>query len=134
MEKRMITTDVTEEDLPLEGSLRPQTLDEYLSLIHIYPSKIEYVLVNGAECEPYITSDYRRMIEEPEKVVKGLQVILTLFDSAKGYICIEDNKPDCIAKMKELVKDIDRIEVKEMMTKYPQGCLLYTSVRHRRKK
>lgn len=85
------------------------------------PSKIEYILVNGAECEPYITSDYRRMIEEPEKVVKGLQVILTLFDSAKGYICIEDNKPDCIAKMKGLVKDIDRIEVKEMMTKYPQG-------------
>ena len=85
------------------------------------PSKIEYILVNGAECEPYITSDYRRMIEEPEKVVKGLQVILTLFDSAKGYICIEDNKPDCIAKMKELVKDIDRIAVKEMMTKYPQG-------------
>lgn len=85
------------------------------------PSKIEYILVNGAECEPYITSDYRRMIEEPEKVVKGLQVILTLFDSAKGYICIEDNKPDCIAKMKELVEDIDRIEVKEMMTKYPQG-------------
>lgn len=85
------------------------------------PSKIEYILVNGAECEPYITSDYRRMIEEPEKVVKGLQVILTLFDSAKGYICIEDNKPDCIAKMKELVKDIDRIEAKEMMTKYPQG-------------
>ena len=85
------------------------------------PSKIEYILVNGAECEPYITSDYRRMIEEPEKVVKGLQVILTLFDSAKGYICIEDNKPDCIAKMKELVKDIDRIEVKEMMTIYPQG-------------
>lgn len=85
------------------------------------PSKIEYILVNGAECEPYITSDYRRMIEEPEKVVKGLLVILTLFDSAKGYICIEDNKPDCIAKMKELVKDIDRIEVKEVMTKYPQG-------------
>lgn len=85
------------------------------------PSKIEYVLVNGAECEPYITSDYRRMMEEPEKVVKGLQVILKLFDSAKGYICIEDNKPDCIRKMKELVKDIDRIEVKELMTKYPQG-------------
>ena len=85
------------------------------------PSRIEYILVNGAECEPYITSDYRRMIEEPEKIVKGLQVILTLFDSAKGYICIEDNKPDCIAKMKELVKDIDRIEVKEVMTKYPQG-------------
>ena len=85
------------------------------------PSKIEYVLVNGAECEPYITSDYRRMLEEPEKVVEGLKVILKLFDSAKGYICIEDNKPDCIEKMQKLVKDIPRIEVKEVMTKYPQG-------------
>lgn len=85
------------------------------------PEKIEYVLVNGAECEPYLTSDYRRMLEEPEKVVDGLRIMLTLFDNAKGYICIEDNKPDCIAKMKELVKDIPRIEVKELMTKYPQG-------------
>ena len=85
------------------------------------PSKIEYVLVNGAECEPYITSDYRRMLEEPEKVVEGLKVILKLFDSAKGYICIEDNKPDCIEKMQKLVKDIPGIEVKEVMTKYPQG-------------
>lgn len=85
------------------------------------PSKIDYVLVNGAECEPYLTSDYRRMLEEPEKVVDGLRVMLTLFDHAKGYICIEDNKPECIAKMKGLVADIPRIEVKEMLTKYPQG-------------
>ncbi len=85
------------------------------------PDKIEYVLVNGAECEPYLTSDYRRMLEEPEKIVEGLRVMLTIFDHAKGYICIEDNKPDCIAKLKELVKDIPRMEVKEMMTKYPQG-------------
>ena len=85
------------------------------------PSKIEYILVNGAECEPYITSDYRRMIEEPEKVVKGLQVILTLFDSAKGYICIEDNKPDCIEKLRELTKDEPRMEVLALKTKYPQG-------------
>ena len=61
------------------------------------------------------------MMEEPEKVVEGLKVILKLFDSAKGYICIEDNKPDCIEKMQKLVKDIPRIEVKELMTKYPQG-------------
>ena len=85
------------------------------------PDKIEYVLVNGAECEPYLTSDYRRMLEEPEKIVDGLRVMLTLFDNAKGYICIEDNKPDCIEKMKALVSDIPRIEVKELMTKYPQG-------------
>ena len=86
-----------------------------------FPTHVKLAPKDPSKIEPYITSDYRRMIEEPEKVVKGLQVILTLFDSAKGYICIEDNKPDCIAKMKELVKDIDRIEVKEMMTKYPQG-------------
>lgn len=85
------------------------------------PNQIEFILVNGAECEPYLTSDYRRMVDHPEKVVDGLRVILTVFDKAKGYICIEDNKPDCIAKMKELVKDIPRIEVKELMTKYPQG-------------
>ena len=68
------------------------------------PDQIEYVLVNGAECEPYLTSDYRRMLEEPDKIVAGLEVMLKLFDHAKGYICIEDNKPDCIAKLRELVK------------------------------
>ncbi|HJB29874.1 MAG TPA: electron transport complex subunit RsxC [Candidatus Blautia faecavium] len=85
------------------------------------PSKIEYILVNGAECEPYLTSDYRRMLEEPEKIIEGLRIMLKLFENAKGYICIEDNKQDCIDKMKALVKEIPRMEVKEMMTKYPQG-------------
>lgn len=85
------------------------------------PENIEYILVNGAECEPYLTSDYRRLLEEGEQVVEGLKVMLALFDNAKGYICIEDNKPDCIRKMEELVKDIPRIEVKALMTKYPQG-------------
>ncbi len=85
------------------------------------PESIEYILVNGAECEPYLTSDYRRLLEYGEQVVEGLKVMLALFDNAKGYICIEDNKPDCIKKMESLVKDIPRIEVKTMMTKYPQG-------------
>ncbi|MBS6195622.1 MAG: electron transport complex subunit RsxC [Clostridiales bacterium] len=85
------------------------------------PEKIEYVLVNGAECEPYLTSDYRRMLEEPEKVIGGLKVILQLFDNARGCICIEDNKPDCIEKMRGLVEDEPKIEVKVMKTKYPQG-------------
>lgn len=85
------------------------------------PEKIEYILVNGAECEPYLTSDYRRMLEEPEKVIGGLKVILKLFDNAKGYICIEDNKPDCIAKISQLTVNEPRIEVKKLKTKYPQG-------------
>ena len=91
------------------------------------PDKIEYVLVNGAECEPYLTSDYRRMLEEPEKVIGGLKVMLKLFDNAKGCICIEDNKPDCIEKISEMVKNEPRIEVKALKTKYPQGaerCLI----------
>lgn len=92
------------------------------------PDKIVYVLVNGAECEPYLTSDYRRMLEQPEWIIGGLKCILKLFDNAKGYICIEDNKPDCIAKMTEMVKDEPKIEVRTLKTKYPQGaerCLIY---------
>ena len=75
------------------------------------PEKIEYVLVNGAECEPYLTSDYRRMLEQPEWIIGGLKCMLKLFDHAKGCICIEDNKPDCIEKITKMVKDEPRIEV-----------------------
>lgn len=82
---------------------------------------IDHVIVNGAECEPYLTSDYRVMMEYPEKLVGGLKVILQLFDNAKGVIGIENNKPEAIKKMKELVKDEPRIEVRELLTKYPQG-------------
>ena len=84
-------------------------------------SKIEYILVNGAECEPYLTSDYRLMMEELEKLVGGLKVILQLFDNAKGVIGIENNKPEAIKKLQELVKDESRIEVCPLQTKYPQG-------------
>ena len=82
---------------------------------------IEYILVNGAECEPYLTSDYRMMLEEPEKIVGGLKVILQLFANAKGIIGIENNKPEAIKILKDLVKDEPRIEVCELLTKYPQG-------------
>jgi electron transport complex protein RnfC len=83
--------------------------------------KIEYVIVNGAECEPYLTSDYRMMIEEPEKIVGGLKIILTLFEQAKGIIAVEDNKPAAIQKLKELTSKEPRIEVVALKTKYPQG-------------
>ena len=85
------------------------------------PEKIKYILVNGAECEPYLTSDYRIMLEQPEKLVGGLKVMLQLFDGAKGYICIEDNKPEGIAKLQELVEGEANIEVQPLKTKYPQG-------------
>ena len=84
-------------------------------------TKIDTIIVNGAECEPYLTSDYRMMLEEPESIVKGLNIILQLFDNAKGVIGIEDNKPEAIRVMTELVKDEPRITVCPLKTKYPQG-------------
>lgn len=85
------------------------------------PEKIEFVIANCAECEPYLTSDYRRMLEEPEKLVGGLKIILRLFDNARGILAVEDNKPDCIELLKKLTKDEKRISVKALKTKYPQG-------------
>ena len=85
------------------------------------PGKIHYVIANCAECEPYLTSDYRRMIEEPEKLVAGLKIILCLFEHAKGILAVEDNKPDCIRILKDLCIDEPRISVKVLKTKYPQG-------------
>ena len=85
------------------------------------PEKIEYVIANCAECEPYLTSDYRRMMEEPEKLIGGLKIILKLFDHAQGILAVEDNKPDCIALLRDLTKNESRISVKALKTKYPQG-------------
>lgn len=86
------------------------------------PSKIDHILVNASECEPYLTSDYRCLMEEPEKIVAGLSVILKLFGpSCKGIICIENNKPDAIEAMKKAAAGKDRIEVAVTKTKYPEG-------------
>ncbi len=85
------------------------------------PDKIDSIIVNCAECEPYLTSDYRKMLEEPEKLIKGLQIETALFKGAKGYLAIEDNKPDCIRLLSEKTKDIENIEVIPLKTKYPQG-------------
>lgn len=83
--------------------------------------KIDTIIVNGAECEPYLTSDYRVMLEETQRVVDGIKIMLHMFQGAKGYIGIEDNKKEAILKIKEAVKDIPNIEVKVLKTKYPQG-------------
>ena len=96
------------------------------------PDKIEYVIANCAECEPYITADYRRMLENPEELVSGMRIVLRLFNNAKGIFGIEDNKPDCIEKLRELIKDEPRMEVKALKTKYPQGAerqLIYATTK-----
>lgn len=85
------------------------------------PEKIDFIIANCAECEPYLTSDYRRMLESPEKIVGGVRAILKIFPKAKGIIAVEDNKKDAIAILKEAAKDDSNMEVMELKTKYPQG-------------
>lgn len=92
------------------------------------PSVVDHILVNGSECEPYLTSDYRCMLEFPEKIVGGLEIILKLFKpECKGVICIEDNKPKAIEVMRKAAAGKSRISVAVMKTKYPEGaerCLI----------
>lgn len=82
---------------------------------------IEYMIINAAECEPYLTADYRMMLEEPLHIIGGLKVMLKLFPNAKGIIAIEDNKPEAIELLKKHTANEDRIEIKICKTKYPQG-------------
>ncbi len=94
--------------------------------------KIDYVLINGAECEPYLTSDYRVMLEDPWRVVNGLKIALSLFDNAVGLICIENNKPKAIKMMQEYTQEEENIRVVPIKTKYPQGSekqLIYAATR-----
>ena len=90
--------------------------------IKLNPQKeIDYAIINGAECEPYLTSDHRVMLETSWMVVEGLRLIMGIVDAKKGYIAIEENKGDAIEKMSEAVKKYDNIEVVKLKTKYPQG-------------
>ena len=94
--------------------------------------KIDAIVVNAAECEPYLTCDHRMMLEKTNEIVEGLKIVLKLFPGAKGYIGIEDNKPNAIQVMKEAIKGESDIEVKSVKTKYPQGAekqLIYAVTR-----
>ncbi len=85
--------------------------------------KIDTVILNGSECEPYITADHRLMLEQPDKIVKGMKIIMNVLDVDKGFIGIEDNKKDAIKRMREAVEREGgkRIEIISLRTKYPQG-------------
>ena len=83
--------------------------------------KIDAVILNCAECEPYITCDYRLIIEIPDMVISGLRIVMQAVNVKKGYIGIESNKPNAIELVKERLKGTSDIEVVELKTKYPQG-------------
>ena len=87
--------------------------------------KVDTVLINAAECEPYITSDHRMMVDHPELIADGIEYLRKYMNEylgdAKFMICIETNKPDAIATLKETFAGKDYVEIKELVAIYPQG-------------
>jgi len=79
------------------------------------------IIINAAECEPYLTSDYRLMLERPEQLLGGIGVLLRLFPKARAVIGIEDTKPRAIRLLNALTAHEPRIRVQALATKYPQG-------------
>ena len=80
-----------------------------------------YLLINGAECEPFLTSDYRLMIEQPEQVLIGAKIMMKALDVKKCRFGVEENKPEAIAKLKSFSAQYPEIEIVPLKKKYPQG-------------
>ncbi|MDA8156482.1 MAG: electron transport complex subunit RsxC [Actinomycetota bacterium] len=83
--------------------------------------KVDVVILNGAECEPYLTADHRLMIEKPKEVIEGLRIIMRALGVNKGFVGIEDNKPDAIEAMQNAARPWPEIRVCALQVKYPQG-------------
>lgn len=79
------------------------------------------IIINGAECETYLTSDYRLMLEKPKRVVDGLRAAMRAINVHRGIIAIEDNKMEAVQAMREAARGRDGVEVCVLRTKYPQG-------------
>ena len=84
-------------------------------------SRIQEIIINGAECEGYITSDHRTMLDRTDEVVEGCRLLEKWLDVKKIIIAIEDNKPDCIEKMKAATANDEHVEVRALPCMYPQG-------------
>ena len=89
--------------------------------------EIDTLIINAAECEPYITSDHRQMLEDPDAVIGGIKTVMKFLSIPNAVIGIESNKPDAISLLSEKTASDSSITVKTLPASYPQGCLLYTS-------
>jgi len=83
--------------------------------------KIDTLIVNGAECEPYITSDYREILENSWNIMNGIYILMELLGVSKVYIGIEDNKPAAIKELTHLADTNEKIDVITLKSRYPQG-------------
>ncbi|MGL4361954.1 MAG: electron transport complex subunit RsxC [Cellulosilyticaceae bacterium] len=82
---------------------------------------IKHIIVNGAECEPYLTSDHRLMLEESERIIEGIKILLHMFPESAAYIGVEDNKIDAIQELEKNCLNEQKIKIIPLNTKYPQG-------------
>ena len=90
--------------------------------IKLAPQKpVDVLIINGAECEPYLTADYRLMLEESDRLVTGVQILQKVLGVKTCYIGIEDNKPKAIEALQKAFQGIDGVVVAGLKTKYPQG-------------
>jgi len=83
--------------------------------------KAEFLIINGVECEPYLTSDHRLMLEKGEEMLIGIQILMKALSVEKAIVGIENNKPDAINHLTELAKSFDGIQIQALKVKYPQG-------------
>lgn len=94
------------------------------TVVKLSPPKekpIDTVILNGSECEPYLTGDYRLMLERPKEIIEGLKILMKVLGVNKGFVGIEDNKPNALKTMKEAAEGQNNIEVCALQTKYPEG-------------
>lgn len=93
---------------------------------------IDSIIINAAECEPYLTCDHRLMLENSDEIVEGLKILLHMFPNTKIYVGIENNKKDAIDTMNKAINGIKSIEIVSLKTKYPQGAekqLIYAATK-----
>lgn len=84
-------------------------------------TKITELIINGAECEPYLTADHRLMLENAAEIVTGIQILMKILGVKRALVGIEDNKADAIEVMKSAAKDVAGVEICPLRTRYPQG-------------
>ncbi len=128
----------TSSDLVTECTLEPQQIVEKIKAagvvgmggasfpthvkLSIPPGKTaEALVINGVECEPYLTSDHRVMLERAEQMIQGVRILMRAISVEKAYVGVENNKPDAIAKLKEISAQYKGIEIVPLKLKYPQG-------------
>ena len=97
------------------------TFPTYVKLMPPPGKTAEYLIINGVECEPYLTSDHRMMLEKGREIVIGIKILMKALNVNKAFIGIENNKPDAISHMRELVRENDDIQVQPLKVQYPQG-------------